>query len=497
MAIGIGNLNFTEPPGSGSGGGPGSAGARNGLSVDTGNFDVLGQATGAGSDPSEFLNDRQIPFNGHHLDLVDLLTTSPVQSHVMFWDGFPEDIQQNGDGTTTQDGNGGYILSFTPVNYGITYPSNYTPSTSITMNRWTFGYSLQNSNDNSGITGMPDAVLNFGYNIQPNAARSTTTDAAWRFGFETHFINDLQGHPESNFEFHLPEVTLYDGTIYRINSFYTDKTNAYTLNARTVNDTMFYGYAENVGHQDTPYLEFVREASGGGINFYQADSTGQYVGVVDWIGGFGSPGTRMASFGDGDWAVVDLINVRSQQILTNGDFLLNQQQGTAYPAQSAGVVVVGNVSTFSYSRGAQFSVYSTTRGSIPAPVMTGAQKFGILLTTEGLNVYDHDNQSPSFFDGLRDIWVNWGESRETTFTPLTGDTITLVRGQMNIINPAAGIATLNINLPTGVSSLDFIEVKFTQAVGAITWGGVAPVDQIPSATPGLYTKFVWSAPNWF
>lgn len=65
---GIGNINYQEPPGAGSGF-VNIAGARNGLTIDSNNFVVLGQSVGQSGAPGKLLSSREIPFAGFNLQL--------------------------------------------------------------------------------------------------------------------------------------------------------------------------------------------------------------------------------------------------------------------------------------------------------------------------------------------------------------------------------------------------------------------------------------------
>jgi hypothetical protein len=70
MSNGQGNISFSEPPGSGGGGGGGIVvnGARNGLTVDSGGFIVLGEDAGAAGQPGRLLSNREEAMNGFAIE---------------------------------------------------------------------------------------------------------------------------------------------------------------------------------------------------------------------------------------------------------------------------------------------------------------------------------------------------------------------------------------------------------------------------------------------
>jgi len=149
MSESQGSITYTEPAGAGAGF-IDVAGARNGLSVDPLAFIVLGQDVADPLNPAQFLSDREIPFAGNTLSFIDLLNSSPVQSFLHLFDtqqdGFPFDIEANGNGGTTVGSNAANFFSLTPANYGLTYNTAYAPGGTITMDRWTLGYAIQDNN---------------------------------------------------------------------------------------------------------------------------------------------------------------------------------------------------------------------------------------------------------------------------------------------------------------------------------------------------------------
>ena len=86
-----------------------------------------------------------------------------------------------------------------------------------------------------------------------------------------------------------------------------------------------------------------------------------------------------------------------------------------------------------------------------------------------------------------------GSIPKTMFTPLTGDTISLVNINYNVINPAGPLLALTINLPSSPVDDDFVEIKFTQSVTTVTYGNGTVVGGITSPMTGSYLKLVYDA----
>lgn len=87
----------------------------------------------------------------------------------------------------------------------------------------------------------------------------------------------------------------------------------------------------------------------------------------------------------------------------------------------------------------------------------------------------------------------------TIFTPATGGTVTLVTGQINIINPAGTIATLTLTLPSSPANNDIVSLTFTQAVTAITYSGGTVVGSPTTASLGgqWYLTYDSGTTTWY
>jgi len=81
----------------------------------------------------------------------------------------------------------------------------------------------------------------------------------------------------------------------------------------------------------------------------------------------------------------------------------------------------------------------------------------------------------------------------TIFTPATGGTVNLVNNQYNIVNPSGALATLTVNFPSSPANNDRVEIKFTQAITAITYSNGTVVDGITAPTAGGYYKYTYDS----
>lgn len=393
---GFGNINYGSPAGA-----PAPfinvAGARNGLSVDPQHFIVLGNTLDLVGGPAVLLDDREIPFDGHSLTFTDAVVGVGVISRVNFWEGagLPINIEQNGNGSSGV-GNFGRFLSLTPANFGATYADPNAPGGIMTMDRWTMSYRLDDNGNEP--TGMPDAVFNFSYNMTPGGARINADDSAYRLGFETNFFGDINGVIGLQNEFHLPEVTLFDGTIQRTASYYVNKTTGDTLAQYTTNSVSYLtiGAIQNeyarletintVGARLTLYTDF-SGTTAGDLYFLDA-STGN-------ISNFQGTGTQ---FG---WTPDFLNHPKDFMFLDGSNNLWVNQDSTAGGSQPAvGLTMIGQItaSLTDIDPSAQLQVWSTTKGFLP-PRMTTTQKNAIAAPGIGLVVYDATLNKLAVFTG--------------------------------------------------------------------------------------------------
>ncbi len=384
---GVGNIDY----GSSGGAEPpfiNVAGARNGLSVDTDSFIVLGQDLGETGNPAKLLSDRQIPFDGFSLEYNDVLpTTTNVQKVIFFGESstIPFLILA---GTGPDQGNGGYFSVKEPDNYNTTYTDPLAPGDTIRMDRWYWSYAIQDNGESGD--GMPDAVLNFGYNINPAGGRLNNLDGSWRLGFETNFAAD--GH--LSFEFHLPEITLFDGTIQRTQSYYCNKSTGQTLAQGTFET--YSWLTTGATQNEWCRLETINEV-GARLSLY-TDAAG--TGFGDLL--FFNEQTSEISAIQGSGEVLAFTSKQGTSFFMELDVAnnlwLNQNGNVGQPA--AGVTIVGQVTSdlTDIDPSAQLQVWSETKGFLP-PRMTTTQKNAIASPGTGLLVYDTTLNKLSLWTG--------------------------------------------------------------------------------------------------
>lgn len=382
---GFGNINYSSPGGAP----PGFinvAGARNGLSVDPAQFIVLGNVLNETPGPAILLDDREIPFNGHSLTFTDLVPGAGVISRVQFWElaGLPVNIIQNGTGSF-EIGNEGIFFTLTPANWGQSYADPLAPGGVITMDRWMMSYRLDDNNQ--GGIGMPDAVLNFSYNMNPSGGRINTDDGAWRLGFETNFNGDIGGVSDLDFEFHLPEVTLFDGvTIQRTQSFYINKLTGDTLVQYTSEDFSFLTIGG--GPQEWAHFETINKV-GARLTLY-TDFSGTTAGDIYFLNGNNGDISLFQGTGTQFGWTPDFTNHPKDFMFMDGqnNFWLNQSSDLAKPG-GQGVTMVGQITSdlTDTDPSAQLQVWSTTKGFSP-PNMTTTQRLAIATTALMLLVCD-------------------------------------------------------------------------------------------------------------
>jgi hypothetical protein len=76
--------------------------------------------------------------------------------------------------------------------------------------------------------------------------------------------------------------------------------------------------------------------------------------------------------------------------------------------------------------------------------------------------------------------------------PSTGGTVTLTAGNTTIVNPGAGLAALSLHFPTTATNGQTIQVKFEQAVAALTLAGGSGTAIIPSAATVTGSPMQWA-----
>lgn len=137
--------------------------------------------------------------------------------------------------------------------------------------------------------------------------------------------------------------------------------------------------------------------------------------------------------------------------------------------------------------------YTTDNTTIPTERMritsTGA------LAINGASNYGTSGQVLTSNGNSYPTWQAAGKDPIAYFTPVTTNTITLTNNAYNIVDPAGTIALLTINLPSSPSDGDFVEIKFTQIITAITFtnGTLGGAETLTAAAVNDYRKYVYRA----
>jgi hypothetical protein len=99
MSFGQGSITFSNPPGAG---GISVAGARNGLTVDSGGYIVLGQDISAAGNPGELISNREIPQQGFYLNIWGDTTVISSMQHAPSGLGTPLELYDAITGSATR-----------------------------------------------------------------------------------------------------------------------------------------------------------------------------------------------------------------------------------------------------------------------------------------------------------------------------------------------------------------------------------------------------------
>lgn len=186
MSEGQGSISYgTQASNAGGGGGIVVAGARNGLTVDSGGFIVLGQDEGAAGDPGKLLNDRQVPMNGFALDFDQSATLR----------------------MTIEDGSlVGDQLSFLAASQSTSTPISLFTNQGIEPLPTTFGnFYLRLDQSFINTDGQADCVMSLGYNNNGVGGKVNPDEAFFLTALESHFIQP--GQSVAQFEWYLESGT--------------------------------------------------------------------------------------------------------------------------------------------------------------------------------------------------------------------------------------------------------------------------------------------------
>lgn len=150
-----------------------------------------------------------------------------------------------------------------PTNYGTSYPflPPYVGAKITRADRfYAYGYS-NNDSANSVYDRRPNVVgIPWGYNVDVSGNRKDTSDGAFVFKTETHYyINGF--HP--SFEFHIPQMTLYDGTDTRINSIYADKITGLAIQEKRIRSEEWFSLQSGAPGVGVAFASLTDNTSGG------------------------------------------------------------------------------------------------------------------------------------------------------------------------------------------------------------------------------------------
>lgn len=466
------NVSFGFGSSGGGGGGGGFTTANNGL-TSTGTTVQWGQTISQGGDPGALLHGSEIPFAGFSMQFIDRGTGNYVLFDPTSVLGSVQVLNNKVNHIITGSNADGFFAYWTPSNYLTTYTGgNPNPQTA---NRFYTGYGLfanVNADGRPNVVGIPWA-----YNATVGGGRAVTTDAGFQFRTETHFIINGLANTPAHFEFHLPEMTTYGGTAFRLWSIYADKATADAFIQSCNTSTIFFDNTAG-GAPDFPHLGFSKSNGGGAINlasynptdvtqvtfsntthgnvllkydtgtfFIQAQTNknwsiqGQDVSAAfrrwDWgttqVGGTGWSVVfgQVAVFA-GSEAVVQIYstgNTASSQTfqtrrtgITGKSFTIwDDGSVMACGSNTNGdgqftIGVVGNTGAIDPS--AKLQVNSSTLGYL-GPGGTSTNRLAIGSTADGLNFYDNTIHLPFFYNGTS--WLPAGTS-SVAGTDLTAQT---------------------------------------------------------------------------
>jgi len=352
--------------------------AKNGLSIpDT--AVILGQAYGSSGNPARLLMNTEIPLNGKTLKLIDTLNSSTIKSNIRFFDTTattglaPLKIIQNSAA--------GVFTIMEPYNYGTTYHSAYAPHNIQRPGRVLSGYGSEASLDS-----MPDNVYNtFCYNCNYAAARLDTSEAAARIGFETNYLNSVDG-VALNFEYHNPEITTFDGRMIRTDSKYINKTSGFCYDASYIDNHEYFSVKSN---QIFAQLQATNAGDYGSLYLYGGSLGSGLDGKILLANRFNGFISTIQSK-DGQMVFQTNTATNSYNAFgSDGNVYLNQSVSLNPTTIHATYIGMDSVET-GPAASAQLEVVSKHKG-ILIPRMTTAQQNAISSPATGLIIFNTDS----------------------------------------------------------------------------------------------------------
>lgn len=341
------------------GGGGAVAGARDGLSLDTSGFAVLGNLTTDSTAPAKLTEARRIPMQGF-----------PVEWE--FDSDEADNITINGP-----DARFNYI-SAEPQAWTIWQPDNYGVSYTGfgTAGRWLAGYD-EYPGVNEPTTDRPNVVgMLWGYNTNNQQARIIAGEAAFRYATETFFCIG----PTPNFEFHTPEITTTAGDIFRLDSTYVERDSGIGFREIVMDEILFFSQ----GFNPSGGLAYMEIAYNSASDLSGLSIRAQNPGGVSALSlqNNGEAGGASLTWQDGELAISSnsFIDLRAVRVVCDSTDYVN------IVGPFGGVV--SDTALDSPAGDAILTVISTTLGFRP-PSMSTAQKNAI-PAGPGLLVFDTD-----------------------------------------------------------------------------------------------------------
>ena len=366
----------------------------NGLSDSAHTFQ-LGEPVGQSGSPARLYSRRSIPTNGFMLSWLDSVENSSTKSSVRLWD---TTVTPNTGSRIPlkmiQNNPVGLFDWKQPYNYGVTYHTPLRPGTGNQRpGAFNSGYASAVSGDS-----MPDNVYQlFGYNTNANGNRTDTSEASARVSFETNFAGVIDGFG-LDFEYHDPEVTLFNGTIFRTDSKYINKKTGYCFDQSFVDDHEYWSVKTNA-----IYAQIVASNSGQAPNFNLYGTTGfASNGAINFNSSNGTS-THLVS-NDNNLFIGNNTNTIDFTLNGNGDLSLNQSNSLNPSTWHSTLIGMDSTGHTLPAASAQLEIQSVHKGYL-GPRMTTIQKLAISSPAEGLEVYDLTLHQKSYFNGT--TWINF------------------------------------------------------------------------------------------
>lgn len=372
------------------------------IKVNNGLFDSAGvkqtgEPIGQSGSPARLFSHRNIPTNGFSQRWLDSAENSVTGSSVRIWDTSGLILGTNGriPLKIVQNNLVGLFEQWQPWNYNFTYNSVYRPGTgNSTVPGVSIGYASAESGD-----AMPDNVYQlFGYNQTASANRSDTSEAAARISFETNFLGEVDG-VGLDFEYHDPEITTFDGTIFRIDSKYISKKTGYCIDESFIDNHRYFSVRNN---KIFAQLLAANGGNHGQLGLYGDEGEG-IVSNITFYDSSGVPLSNILSLDGGDLAMgTNGAGAEFAFILKNDGTLILNNSASQDPANWKGTIMGTDSAGSVLDPSAQLELLSVHKGFMK-PRMSSIQRLAISSPAEGLEVYDLTLHHPFYFNGT--IWV--------------------------------------------------------------------------------------------